>query len=146
MDWKTPLKALYAESYVVQCDPTTPVRKVRAILQSSDIGSVVISSEGRVVGIFTERDYLLKIAGEEKTWNDAPISDCMTKDPKQLDWDSSVIDALNLMKKGGFRHVVVVDENAQVRMMLSIKDVLMHMLNTMDDVEDSLRDLVACIA
>lgn len=146
MDWKIKLRELRLTSGVVQCDPSTPVADVREILQTSKIGCIVVSERRKVIGIFTERDYLMKVAGKERKVDSLPISKWMTKNPELLAMDDLVIDALQLMRDGGFRHVVVTDSEGRAEMVVSVKDVLMHILSTIDFLEDDLKDLLSCIA
>ena len=84
MDWKIKLRELRLTSDVVQCDPSTLVADVREILQTSKIGCIVVSEKRKVVGIFTERDYLMKLAGKERKVDSTPISRWMTKNPELL--------------------------------------------------------------
>jgi len=63
----------------------------------------------RRVGIFTERDALLKLAG--KSLSGKTIGDVMTRDPVVLREDDTVAVAINKMAVGGFRHIPVVDRS-----------------------------------
>ena len=146
MDWSIKLRELRLTSDVVQCEPSTSVAAVRKILQTSGIGCIVVSEKKQVIGMFTERDYLMKLAGKERKLDSAPISKWMTQNPELLTMDDLVVDALQLMKDGGFRHVIVTDSKGCAEMVVSVKDVLMHMLNTVDFLEGDLKDLLSCIA
>jgi CBS domain-containing protein len=111
------------------CSPTSSLGEVIKILKKSKGGSIIIVENQKPVGIFTERDYLLQVAGEESTKLQTPISKFMTKNPKSVLLDSDVREALGLMRVGNFRHLVVVDEKQHLVSVLSIKDVLYFLVD-----------------
>jgi CBS domain-containing protein len=76
-------------------------RKVGAIL--------VTSPRGELEGIFTGRD-VVRIAAEGKSFGSTRLRQVMTKQPDCLPPRHTAIDALRLMRDGGFRHVPVVHE------------------------------------
>jgi CBS domain-containing protein len=60
-------------------------------------GCVLVAPEGRLRGIFTERDVLMKIADSPIELGQTPVNDYMTPDPDTLPADSSIAYALNKM-------------------------------------------------
>lgn len=90
-----------------------------------DLGAVTVEDDmGRVVGIFTERDVLLRaISGGEK-WLDSSLSAVMTPDPVTVMATDSVAEAIHRMKEGHFRHLPVVDDGGRAIAMLSIRRVI----------------------
>lgn len=90
-----------------------------------DLGAVAVEDDvGRVVGIFTERDVLLRgIAGGEG-WLESPLSAVMTPDPVTVTASDSVAEAIHRMKEGHFRHLPVIDDQGRAVAMLSIRRVI----------------------
>ena len=86
---------------------TTTVAEAVTLVAAQSSGAVIIADGARIVGIFTERDVLKKVAGREGL-NARPITDIMTPDPVILRGDDTVATALNKMGSGGFRHIPVV--------------------------------------
>ena len=72
--------------------------------------ALVVSDAGRLAGIFTERDVLMRVAGRPIDLGQTAVRDYMTRDPVTLPSDSSVAFALNRMLIEGFRHIPLVDE------------------------------------
>lgn len=104
--------------------PDTLVEKAIDILKSDSGGSVIITDrDEKLLGIFTERDVLKKIAGNQKSLKEE-ISLYMTPNPIGVEMTSPLGYALQLMSEGGFRHVPVVDESKTVLGVLSMKDVV----------------------
>ncbi len=104
--------------YVMQSSPYTvkagsPVRvAIEGIRTRSNNYALVLSGK-TLAGIFTERDYLDKIAGMDVSL-DRPVDEFMSKEPESLPSDASVADALKLIVDGGYRHVPVVDDGEVV--------------------------------
>lgn len=141
MDLGITLRDVDISTDVLKCEPDTTVETVRSILKDSASGCMVVVEGECVVGIFTERDYLFKVSGIESIANDEPISNYMTHDPKCLGMDDSLVDALNLMKEKGFRHIIVTEKNKKLVGILSVKDMLSHMMGTIDYLESCLKAL-----
>jgi len=76
--------------------------------------ALVVALGGRVVGIFTERDALRKLAGSNI--DGVTVGEVMTADPVVLRTDDSVAVAIHKMAVGGFRHIPLVDGGAPVGM------------------------------
>jgi CBS domain-containing protein len=87
--------------------PDTGVSEVVAGMRRDGVDGVLVVDDGRLVGIFTERDALLKLAGRGLAG--ITVEDVMTADPVVLQEDDSIAVALNKMAVGGFRHIPLVD-------------------------------------
>ncbi|MCH2172251.1 CBS domain-containing protein [Myxococcota bacterium] len=105
-----------------------PVSDAMRAMQDEHCGCVVITQDGTpestLLGIFTERDVLLRIVGRGKNPATLPLADIMTRDPEALSLKSSIALALNMMSVGGFRHLPVVDESHRPSFVLSVRDVV----------------------
>ena len=83
-------------------------------MRATGEGAVVVVSDGCVIGIFTERDALRKLAGADL--DGVSVAEVMTADPVVLRKDDSVAVAIHKMAVGGFRHIPLVDGGAPVGM------------------------------
>jgi CBS domain-containing protein len=84
---------------------------VRAIQRTGTGDSVfVCDASGRLVGVLTERDVFARIVGGTVDLQQ-PVESLMTTDPKTLDLDDTIRDAIVLMQTGRYRNVPVVDAN-----------------------------------
>jgi CBS domain-containing protein len=90
-------------------------------------GCVLLVREGKLSGIFTERDILMKIAGNPIDFHKTGVSAYMTADPVALPADSSVAFALNKMVVEGFRHIPIVDESGRPTGVVSMRDLIEYM-------------------
>jgi CBS domain-containing protein len=98
-------------------------------LQHNHIGCVmVLDATGGLAGIFTERDLLTKVAGQPHDWNREPISSFMTSGPETLRPEDPIAWALNYMHQGGYRHVPLLDEAGRLAGVVSVKDIVDHIV------------------
>jgi CBS domain-containing protein len=79
-------------------------------MRDGNRGAVLVVRNGALVGIFTERDVLMKVAGQPIDLERTVVSQLMTIDPVTLPVEASVAFALNKMVIEGFRHLPLVDE------------------------------------
>ena len=87
---------------------------VRAIQRTGTGDSVfVCDASGRLVGVLTERDVFARIVGGTIDLQQ-PVESLMTTDPKTLDLDDTIRDAIVLMRTGRYRNVPVVDANRRL--------------------------------
>ncbi len=86
------------------------------------IGALIVSDDGRVDGILTERDLLR--ANAAGAGPDAEVGEWMTAEPVTATSTTSPTDAMHEMHERGFRHVPVVDEDQRLSGIVSLRDLL----------------------
>lgn len=91
----------------------TPVREVLKLMREQRRNCVLVTDAGRLIGIFTERDVLRKIAQAPETWS-RPVDEFMTPNPDTVRPDDQVARALELMNAGHYRNVPVVDDQGRL--------------------------------
>lgn len=95
------------------------------------IGCVaVVNEQEKITGIFSERDFLLKVAKNYGALQNDPIKRYMTADPVTQPPDGNLAFALNLMSQGGFRHIPIVDATQTPIGMISVKDVVDYIVDS----------------
>lgn len=100
-------------------------------LRKNKIGCVVVVDlNGRVSGIFTERDYILKIAGKGEALYTKAVGEFMSVDPVCESPDVTIAYVLNLMSQGGFRHIPIVGSDKMPIGIISVKDVVDYIVNS----------------
>lgn len=108
--------------------PDVTVGEALELMVSRKIGHVLVLDKGEVVGIFAERDALMKrlfLGGDL----DRPISEFMTPDPVCLTKHDAIAQALNRMVVGGYRHVPLVDADGKPEGILVMRDVVRHIVS-----------------
>lgn len=89
--------------------PQTPVSEAIHKLVGDEIACLLVEDGGKLVGVFSDRDILDKVALEYDKTKDRPVADVMTADPVYVYDSDSASAALAVMAVSGFRHVPVVD-------------------------------------
>jgi CBS domain-containing protein len=107
---------------VLKFEPDTPLLDACKKMAEHNYGSAVITVKGKLVGIFTERDLLVKVAGKGLDMHKLKLKDVMTPDPKTANMEDSVIDSLRRMNSGRFRHLPIVDDQFRVTGIVSQGD------------------------
>ena len=90
--------------------------------------AIIVDTSGKIVGIFSERDFILKVAKDFEKLRSKPVDEYMTKNPETQPPDSTIAYALNLMSQGGFRHIPIVDPDLRPIGMVSVKDVVDYLV------------------
>ncbi len=107
-------------------EPGAPVSDVVRQMDERQVGAVLALSEGRLVGIFTERDVMR--AAARGTLASATVGELMTRNPETIEPSDSTGHAAALMIHGGFRHLPVVEADEVVGV-ISIRDLVRHVLD-----------------
>jgi CBS domain-containing protein len=94
--------------------PSTTVQDACRQMHARGVGAVLITGpKGELVGIFTGRD-AVRVLAEGKNPGTTRLRQVMTHEPHALPPRQKAIDALRLMRDGGFRHVPVVHEGVVI--------------------------------
>ncbi|HJL77755.1 MAG TPA: CBS domain-containing protein [Candidatus Marinimicrobia bacterium] len=120
-----PIKSLSKGCLSLQED--TSLREVVNQFQIKNIGCAILTKDGKISGIFTERDILLNVLGRKLDLEKEIVKDFMTKNPQVLLPTDPVSFALNKMVDGGFRNIPIVDEKRKPIGQISILDVVHHL-------------------
>ena len=107
---------------VVSVEPGDSARLAVLRMLEEEVGSVAVCEQGRLVGIFTERD-VLALAGDATDLDAVRVGDVMTREPVTVEADVPILDAARLMGERRIRHVPVV-QGEHLLGMIGIRDVL----------------------
>jgi CBS domain-containing protein len=110
---------------------TTPVGDVLRMMVEHGIGCVVVVDGERPIGIFSERDALTKIGAEAADAAARPVSDFMTPNPQTLVASAKLAFAVQRMDLGGYRHLPIVGPQGELVGIISARDILRHLTDTM---------------
>lgn len=106
--------------------PETTVGDVLKKMVDEAIGCVMVVERGKLVGIFSERDALMKINTDAPRLANLPISQFMTPEPVTLETNDKIAFALHKMNIGGYRHVPILFEK-KLAGVISIRDILRYL-------------------
>ena len=118
--------------------PHQMVADAIAIMAKSRVGALPVVSEGRLVGIFSERDLLRRVVYMNRPLDKTEIGEVMSPDPVTATPGDKRADAVRKMEAIGCRHLPVVLHGSVVDM-LSIRDLLFGELEESAEDVESLR-------
>ena len=102
----------------------TPVRDAMTGMRQKQLSCVLVVERGELVGVFTERDVVTKVAATPLDVDHVPLRDVMQPDPECLQLDDELIYALQQMLHGAYRHVPVVDEQGRPTALVSLQTII----------------------
>jgi CBS domain-containing protein len=115
-----------ASSAVVVVGPEHTVRDAARMMAQHHVGSAVVTDAEQLAGILTERDVLKQVARGSDP-DGTTVADMMTRDVVTVGPDWDLIEAAEEMARRRIRHLVVF-EGGQLLGVLSVRDVLPHLL------------------
>jgi CBS domain-containing protein len=107
---------------VVTAKPTDTIKRVAKIMQEVDTGVVPVSDNGKVVGLITDRDIVLRVVAEGGDLN-GPVSAAMSEDVQTCREDDNLADAAARMGSHQLRRLVVVNDSGRLAGILSLGDI-----------------------
>jgi len=133
------------------CDPEAATVSVEATVADAvhmmldhHVGAVgVVDSEGRVAGIFTERDVLRRLCLSGRDPQKTPVREMMTTSVELATTATGPGEALAIMLERHFRHLPVVDPVGKLLGMLSIRNVLQWRVDDLAQELDALEQYVS---
>jgi serine phosphatase RsbU (regulator of sigma subunit) len=126
----------------VTVPPECPIREALDAMNRLRIGAIIVADErGGLLGIFSERDLLRRIADADPGWRALPISEWMTTRPHTIGPDVSWEDAVAMMSQLRVRHLPVIEDRRVIgivstRQLMGLRAEELHRL-----VEDRTREL-----
>lgn len=127
---------------VVTVKPETTVTDALRVLKQERIGAVVISPDGKAVaGILSERDVVRTLADRGADTLARPVSEVMTKAVVTCDAKDTIVELMDRMTQGHFRHMPVV-EGDELSGMISIGDVVKARLSQVESEAEALRTYI----
>jgi CBS domain-containing protein len=127
---------------IVYVEANATVLDAITLLAEKRIGCLPVVDGGNVVGIFSERDVIYRLAELGASALDAPVSAVMTSPALTITSDTSVLNALSLMTKRRIRHLPVVDEGAGMSGFVSIGDLVKYRIDRIEAEAASMRDYI----
>ncbi|ABP94416.1 MULTISPECIES: CBS domain-containing protein [Metallosphaera] len=111
----------YMKTEVISVEKGATLRQITKIMTEKNVGSVIITENGKPIGIVTERDVVRAIGKDHKL--DDKVDDIMTVSLITVREDSPITGALSLMRTYNIRHLPVISEDGKLTGIISIRDV-----------------------
>ena len=124
------------------CTPATTVKDAANVMSVHRVGSLLVRDEGRIAGIFTERDVLMRVVAQGRDPDATTVGDVMTHSLITITSETPIEDVERIMRENRIRHLPVV-QGSEVVAMISIGDVLVFHAESRKQMVEQLTDYVA---
>ncbi|OFW05176.1 MAG: hypothetical protein A3I61_10455 [Acidobacteria bacterium RIFCSPLOWO2_02_FULL_68_18] len=112
---------------VLTCTPQTSLAVAARLMREADYGTLpVVDAAGRLVGILTDRDVCLALAGTRRNAGNIAVREAMTANVFSALVDDDVRSALAVMKQHRVRRLPVRDTSGNLKGMLSVEDMVVR--------------------
>lgn len=108
---------------LVKVEPRTSVSVAAKLMKTSNVGSVLVEDQNRIVGIVTESDIVRKVIGEDRGYHQIPVEMIMSSPVVGIEERRPLTEAADMMDKYRTRHLAVTSAGAFVGI-LSVRDLL----------------------
>jgi CBS domain-containing protein len=129
------------QTSVITCSPETTVAEAVAILAERRIGALPVIDNHKVLGIFSERDLVYRLAQEGAATLDHPVSEVMTAPAHTVERDLPVLAALSMMTKRRVRHLPVLEYGRMVGF-VSIGDLVKYRMDMIEAEAEAMREYI----
>ncbi|MXO96905.1 CBS domain-containing protein [Erythrobacter aquimaris] len=130
-----------ASSDIISVEVGQTVRDAVRILADKRIGALPVLEQGRVAGIFSERDVIHRLAEEGQSCLDSRVGDVMTSPAITVERTTLIDDALALMTRRRIRHLPVIESEAMCGF-ISIGDLVKSRFDEVQHEAEALRDYI----
>lgn len=127
---------------VVVVSPDATVAELLQLLVEHRIGSVVVVDDGWPIGLVSERDIVIALAGANDDVRSHQVKEVMETDLHVASLNDDTADLAAVMTQFRIRHLPVVDESGRLLAIVSIGDVVKARLDTLTDERDHLINYV----
>ncbi|MCW6509118.1 CBS domain-containing protein [Lichenifustis flavocetrariae] len=130
---------------VVTASPHQTLRETAETLDRRNIGAIiVVDAEEKVCGIVSERDIIRAVARNKLTVLDDPVSDHMTSRVETATEETSVLEAMERMTAGRFRHLPVTKGN-RLKGVVSIGDLVKYRISEMEHENKAMLEYITTV-
>jgi CBS domain-containing protein len=128
-------------SEVYSVSPDSSVYDALETLEDKNLGALVVVENGKLIGIFTERDYARKVILKGRSSKETLVRDIMSSHPVFVTPDTTISDCMQLMSDKFIRHLPVC-ENNQLIGVISIGDLVKYIINEKDFIIENLEHYI----
>jgi CBS domain-containing protein len=126
-------------SLVLSISPESSVYEALETLEDNNVGAlVVLEKDGKLDGIFTERDYARKVILKGRSSKETMVQDIMTESPVFVTPDTKIEECMQMMSRKYIRHLPVM-ENGRLVGVVSIGDIVNYIITQKDFIIECLQ-------
>jgi CBS domain-containing protein len=109
-----PIRSIMERRKFLTAPPTMSVREASEMMAKKQVGAVLVVEEGRLLGIFSERDAVFRVIARGLDPQATKLVQVMTREPKTVKPSNTFGYAMTLMHENGFRHLPVIEDGKPI--------------------------------
>lgn len=121
------IREVIGDRQPVILDPADTVLDAVAVMADRHEPAVLVATSEGLAGIFTERDYLVRVVAAGRSAELTSLGSVMTAQPDTLRLDDCVTYAINRMAVRGYRNVPIVDDEGRPLGVVGVRDLVGHL-------------------
>ncbi len=114
---------------VLSFEPENTIAEAIDAMHEKNYGAIIITKNEKLVGIFTERDLLRRVAAKRLDIETTQLKEVMTTNISTANIDDRISESLRRMSQGRFRHMPVIDDQGKLKGLLSQGDFVAYTLS-----------------
>jgi len=122
--------------------PESSVYDALEVLEEKNLGALVVVDKGKLIGVFTERDYARKVVLKGRSSKETLVADIMSERPIYVSPNTSIEDCMQLMTDKFIRHLPVLENNELIGI-VSIGDLVKYIINEKEYIIENLRHYIS---
>jgi CBS domain-containing protein len=122
--------------------PEMTVFEALSVLVEKNVGALLVLDKDKLAGIFSERDYARRVIVKGRASKETLIREIMTENPISVSEEDSIEACMVKMTEKHIRHLPVIDQQDRLVGMISIGDVVKHIINEQKYIINNLEDYI----
>jgi CBS domain-containing protein len=120
--WRVMVRRAVSEADL-SISPWTTIQNAAAVMREEDVTALPVLVDGRLVGLLTDRDIVLRLLPDVRNAGDRPVRDAMTTNPVTCFADQAITEAAAIMGDEQIRQLVVLHRSGELAGILSVEDI-----------------------
>ena len=126
---------------VYSISPDSSVYDALEELEEKNLGGLVVVENGKLIGVFTERDYARKVILKGRSSRETIVRDIMSSHPIFVNPDNTIDDCMQIMSDKFIRHLPVLENNELIGV-ISIGDIVRYIIHEKDFIIENLEQYI----
>jgi CBS domain-containing protein len=130
----------FCQRKVISISPECNIVEACRLMESNNIGCLVVQEKGKMCGILTDRDIALKVTGQNRDAQKTKAREIMSRSPVRIPVEQNLQQLTNLMRVHRVRRVPIVDSGDEVLGIVTMDDLIAQISGAMSDLGNAVTE------
>jgi CBS domain-containing protein len=130
----------FCQRKVISISPECNIVEACRLMESNNIGCLVVQEKGKMCGILTDRDIALKVTGQNRDAQKTKAREIMSQSPVRIPVEQNLQQLTNLMRVHRVRRVPIVDSGDEVLGIVTMDDLIAQISGAMSDLGNAVTE------